>query len=81
MRAIAWLGRETAFTVYIIHIYFLDLIRGIYWANHPWQFEFGVYHMIPLLVFVISTLLIAFARIGAKKLLAKTMKKRARAQE
>lgn len=84
VRAIAWLGRETAFTVYIIHIYFLDLIRGIYWANHPWQFEFGVYHMIPLLVFVISmaaALLIAFARIGAKKLLAKALKKRAPAQE
>ncbi len=74
VRAIAWLGRETAFTVYIIHVYFLDLIREAYWANYQWQFEFGIYHMIPAITFAISLAIAAgtaLVRIGVKKLFEK----------
>lgn len=74
VKVLAWLGKETSFTVYIIHIYFLDLLRTIYWEHLPWQYEFGVYHLIPLGVFILSVLaatLLAFARKGVRRLWAR----------
>lgn len=73
VRAISWLGRETAFTVYIVHIYFLDLLRGLYWEHMQWQYEPGIFHLIPLGVFAASLAVgavLALGRAGVRKLLA-----------
>ncbi|WP_322168940.1 acyltransferase [Acutalibacter caecimuris] len=61
--ALAWLGRYASLPVYIVHIYFLDLIRGAYYAYLPWQREFGLYHMLALFTFLVS--LAAGAAVGA----------------
>ena len=74
VRAISWLGRETTLTVYIVHIYFLDLLRGIYWQHMQWQYEFGIFHLIPLGVFALSLTagaVLALGRAGVRKLLSK----------
>lgn len=74
VRVLGWLGRETSFAVYIIHIYFLDWLRGIYWEHLPWQYEPGVFHLIPLGVFAVSVAMgsaMALARIGIKRLIAR----------
>lgn len=62
-RVLAWLGRYASLPVYILHIYFLDLFRNAYYAAHPWQYEFGPYHMLALLTFLAS--LAASLPIGA----------------
>lgn len=54
---LAWLGRDTTLAIYIVHIYVLDWLRGIYWAHLPWQYEFGVFHLIPVGVFLGSLLI------------------------
>lgn len=54
--AIAWLGKNTALTIYIVHVFILDIVREIYRANLPWQYEPGLYHLIPIAVFCISLL-------------------------
>lgn len=54
VRVLSWLGRETTLSVYILHIFFLDWLRGIYWENMQWQYEFGVFHLIPMGVFALS---------------------------
>lgn len=56
VQALAWLGKNTSLGVYIVHVYFLDLFRGIYWAHMQWQYEFGIYHLIPIAVFLVSVL-------------------------
>lgn len=71
VRAIAWLGQRTSLAVYIVHVYFLDLFRGMYWENLPWQYEFGIFHLIPLAVFLASILIGtagALALMGLKRL-------------
>lgn len=54
VRLLGWLGQNTTLTIYIVHIYFLDLFRNWYWANLPWQYEPGVFHLIPIGVFMAS---------------------------
>lgn len=54
--ALAWMGKNTTLTIYIVHIYILDLIRGVYWANLPWQYELGLFHLIPIAAFFASLL-------------------------
>lgn len=74
VEALAWLGREATLAVYLLHIFFLDWLRGLYWDNIPWKYEFGVFHLIPLGVFLLSLIagaLLAFGRLGVKKLLPK----------
>lgn len=74
VRALSWLGREATLAVYILHIFFLDWLRGIYWEHMQWQYEFGVFHLIPLGVFVLSLAagtVLALGRAGFKKLSAK----------
>ena len=53
---LGWLGQNTSLTIYIVHIYFLDLFRDQYWANFSWQYEPGIYHLIPIGVFLASLL-------------------------
>lgn len=54
VRALGWLGQYTTLTIYIVHIYVLRQVQGLYWAHLPWQFEPGLFHLIPLGVFLIS---------------------------
>lgn len=54
VRALAWLGRYASLPVYIVHIYFLNLIRDAYYANLPWQYELGLFHLIPLATLLAS---------------------------
>lgn len=63
VRALAWLGRYAALPVYIVHPYFLDQLKGAYYANLPWQYEFGLYHLLALFAFLIS--LAVGAAVGA----------------
>ncbi len=63
--ALAWLGKNAALTIYIVHMYILDLLRGIYWDNLPWQYEPGLYHLIPIAAFFVS--LLAGALVGLCK--------------
>lgn len=56
VRLLGWLGQNTTLTIYIVHIYFLDLFRNWYWANLPWQYEPGIFHLIPVGVFLASLL-------------------------
>ncbi len=74
VRVLSWLGRETTLAVYLLHIFFLDFLRGLYWQHMQWQYEFGVFHLIPLGVFVLSLAagtVLALCRAGAKRLFAK----------
>lgn len=73
VRTVSWLGRETTLTVYILHIFFLDWLRGLYWQHMQWQFEFGVFHLIPLGVFALSLAagtVLALGRAGVRGLLS-----------
>lgn len=63
VRALAWLGRYASLPVYIVHLYFLDRLKGAYYANLPWQYEFGLYHLLALFAFLIS--LAVGAAVGA----------------
>jgi len=54
---LSWLGRNTTLAIYIVHIYVLDQLRGLYWSHLPWQYEFGVFHLIPIGVFLASLLI------------------------
>lgn len=70
---LSWLGRETTLSVYILHIFFLDWLRGLYWQHMQWQFEFGVFHLIPLGVFALSLAagtVLALGRAGVRGLLS-----------
>lgn len=60
----AWLGRNTSLAIYIFHIYILDQVRGLYFAQLPWQYELSVYHLIPLAVFLVSMLVGAALALG-----------------
>lgn len=51
----AWLGQHTSLLIYLLHIFFLDWVRGAYYAHFPWQYGFGLYHFIPLAVFLLTT--------------------------
>lgn len=54
---LSWLGKNTALTIYIVHIYVLDRLRGLYWERLPWQYEPGIYHLIPIGTFLLSLLI------------------------
>lgn len=54
VRAVAGLGRIASLPIYIVHMFFLDLLRNIYYTYLPWQYEFGLLHLIPLGTFLIS---------------------------
>ena len=74
VRVLSWLGRETTLAVYLLHIFFLDFLRGLYWQHMQWQYEFGIYHLIPLGVFALSLAVgavLALGRAGVRKLLSK----------
>lgn len=74
VRVLSWLGRETTLSVYILHIFFLDWLRGMYWENMQWQYEFGVFHLIPLGVFALSLAAgtaLALGRAGLRRLAAR----------
>lgn len=75
---LAWLGKNTSLVIYILHIYVLDRVRELYYAQAPWKQELSVYHLLPLAVFLIPMLVgvvLALGKAGAEKL-AGTVKQR-----
>lgn len=54
---ISWLGRHGSLTIYIVHVYILNWVRDLYYKNLPWQYELGLFHLIPLAVFLISAVI------------------------
>lgn len=70
----AWLGRHTTLFIYIAHVYVLNLLRDWYYQNYPWQYEFGLFHLIPPAVLLITAAagsLPALCAMAGRKLFSK----------
>ena len=66
VRGAAEAGRRYALPVYMVHIFFLDQIRNLYFSRVPWGTYRPGFYFIPMLVFAAS-LLLAMVYDGCKR--------------
>ena len=55
-KGLACAGRNWALPVYVVHIFFLDKVRGVYFSHVPWGTYKPGFYLIPLIVMAFSLL-------------------------
>lgn len=51
---LAWLGEKVSLPIYLVHVYFLGILKSAYYTNCQWQYTFSLYHLIAPAAFLIS---------------------------